>query len=165
MTARRRKSRKPSAASSNARRRVVTLFLDECLGTVLVPEALRRAGAVVICHRERFERGTPDAVWLAALGPEDLVVLTKDTRIQRREIEIQALLSSGLRVFALTGGNLSGEDQAQAFVRALRRIYRFCEMRGPFVARVSPTGRVTLLAGRRRMQRLRTKKRRDPDEP
>jgi hypothetical protein len=79
--------------------------------------------------------------------------LTKDTRIHKRTIEMDALMASGLRVFALTAGNLSGADQASAFVRALRRIHRFAQMRGPFVARVTATGRVTLVAGPRRMTR------------
>ena len=75
-----------------------------------------------------------------------VVILTKDTRIRHRELERDALLSSGLRVFALTAGNLSGDSQARAFVRALKRILRFSRARGPFIATVTASGGVKRIA-------------------
>jgi hypothetical protein len=73
------------------------------------------------------------------------VVLTKDTRIRRRELERRALHAAGLRVFALSAGNLSGADQAAAFVRALPRMRRLARRPGPFIARVTATGATDLL--------------------
>jgi hypothetical protein len=110
-----------------------------------VPEALRAQGVTVVLHHELFPGGTNDTAWLAALSAQpDLIVLTKDTRIRRRTLEREALQAAGLRVFALSSGNLPGADQGQAFVRALPRIRRLASTPGPFIARVTATGSVAL---------------------
>ena len=108
-----------------------------------MPGALRAAGVQVVLHHELFPAGTDDVAWLQALAQRpDLVVFTKDSRIRRRTLERQAMEAAKLRVFALSAGNLSGVDQASAFVRALPRIRRFATQTGPFVARVTATGSV-----------------------
>lgn len=87
--------------------------------------------------------GTDDEAWLEKLRKRsDLIILTKDTRIRRHLLEREALEKAGLRVFALPAGNLSGDDQAAAFVRALPRIRRLAAVAGPFIARVTASGAV-----------------------
>jgi len=85
MAGRRRKSKKPFGASSGPPPELtLTCFLDECLGRHAVPEALRAAGADVVCHHEHFAPGTDDQTWLTELAQHpDWVVLTKDLRIRR----------------------------------------------------------------------------------
>jgi predicted nuclease of predicted toxin-antitoxin system len=145
MAGRRRRSKKPFGASSG-RPPEPTLFLDECLGRLAVPEALRAAGATVVCHHELFTTGTDDQEWLAALAAHpDWIVLTKDSRIRHRKLEFRALATAGLRVFVLTSANLSGAEQGDAFVRALRRIRRLGVRPGPFIARVTRFGSVQVL--------------------
>ncbi len=148
MAARRQRSKKPSAASSGRPPEpVLVCFLDECLGRHAVPEALRRAGVAVVCHHEHFATGTEDEAWLAELARHsDWIVLTKDGRIRRRPLEFQAMTRAGLRVFALTSGNLSGEEQGEAFVRALKRIRRLAARPGPYIARVTRYGAVDLIS-------------------
>lgn len=108
-----------------------------------MPAALRANGVEVVLHHELFPEGADDTAWLTALADRpDLLVLTKDSRIRRRPLERQAMEAALLRVFALTAGNLSGEDQAAAFVRALPRIRRLARLPGPFIARVTATGAV-----------------------
>ena len=88
-----------------------------------------------------FAEGTDDETWLSELAKRPkLVVLTKDTRIRKRPLERLALENAQLRVFALSAGNLSGADQAAAFVRALPRIRRLATAKGPFIARVTASG-------------------------
>lgn len=145
MPARPKNSRKRSATKRNAPPEVLHCFIDECLGRHAVPNALRAAGVAIVLHHELFPGGTDDAAWLRALvNRPDLVVLTKDARIRHRTIEREALHASRLRVFALSSGNLSGADQAAAFVRALPKIRRFARRPGPFIARVTATGAVAL---------------------
>ena len=145
MAARRRKSRKRSGTKPSARPEPLACFIDECLGRYAVPDALRAAGAQVVLHHELFQEGADDEAWLLALAQRpELVVLTKDTRIRKRELERRALEAAGLRVFALSAGNLSGADQAAAFVRALPRIRRLAQRSGPFIARVTATGAADL---------------------
>jgi predicted nuclease of predicted toxin-antitoxin system len=112
-----------------------------------VPDALRAQGVEVVVHHEAFPAGTDDAAWLKGLARRrDLIVLTKDTRIRRRALEREALRAAGLRVFALSSGNLPGSEQARAFVRALPRIRRLAGTPGPFIARVTATGGVALVS-------------------
>lgn len=112
-----------------------------------MPDALRAAGVTVTLHHQLFPEGTDDAAWLSALaGHTALIVFTKDTRIRRRTIERQAMEAAGLKVFALSSGNLPGADQAAAFVRALPRIRRLARTPGPFIARVTATGAVAFTA-------------------
>jgi hypothetical protein len=99
----------------------------------------------VTLHHELFSEGTDDPAWLRALAERrEFVVLTKDSRIRRRALERDALEAAGLKVFALSSGNLPGAEQAAAFVRALPKIRRLARMPGPFIARVTATGAVAL---------------------
>ena len=149
MAARGKRSKKRSAASSGPRPDPITVFVDECLARYAVPEALKTAGATVVVHHELFQPGTEDSVWLAALAEHpDWLVLTKDRQIQRRPLEQQAYLNARLRVFALTSANLTGEEQAAAFVRALPKIRRLAQRRGPFIAKVTAGGVVQVVMSR-----------------
>ena len=108
-----------------------TFFTDECLGK-RVPAALRAAGADVRVHVDHFTQGTPDVDWLLrAIRGHRWVVLTKDKNMRRRPLEIAALMEAGLRVFAVTAGNLTGEKP------------------GPFIARITRTGQVHIVRSRR----------------
>lgn len=146
MAARRKKSSKRSATKPTGRLDApLTCIVDECLGRYAVPDALRSAGVQIILHHELFPAGTEDEAWLrSSAGHVDAVVLTKDSRIRKRAIERQALVAARPRVFALSAGNLSGDQQAAAFVRALPRIRLFAKKPGPFIARVTATGAVDL---------------------
>jgi len=151
MAARRKRSKKRSAASSGPPPDPITVFVDECLARYAVPEALKAAGATVVVHHELFQPGTEDTVWLAALAEHpEWLILTKDRQIQRRPLEQQAYLNARLRVFALTSANLTGEEQAAAFVRALGKIRRLARKRGPFIAKVTAGGVVQVVASRQR---------------
>jgi predicted nuclease of predicted toxin-antitoxin system len=147
MAGRSRKSKKRSAANSRQPPESLVFFIDECLGSKQLPHALRAAGAVVELHRDHFAPGTDDVEWLRRLEQRHWVVLTKDAAMRRRTAERRAYTDAGLRVFALTAANLAGDEIASVFVRALRRIRRLCaSRRGPFVARITRTAAVDVLA-------------------
>jgi predicted nuclease of predicted toxin-antitoxin system len=111
MAGRRRKSRKPSATKPSWPPEPLVCFIDECLGRYAVPDALKAAGASVLLHHELFPTGADDEEWLTAMAKRpDTVVLTKDTRIRRRFLEREAVRNAGLKVFALSTGNLSGME-------------------------------------------------------
>lgn len=122
------------------------LFLDECLGSTDVPDALRAVGVRVELLHEHFDSATLDTAWLAEVGKRGWVVLTKDQRIRRRRVEIQALLSAKVAAFVLSSGNLTGVATAGAFVAALPRIQKMLrDYALPFVAAVDAGGGVRLL--------------------
>ena len=116
--------------------------------------ALTAAGAKVEVARNHFPEGARDVDWLPVVGARKWVVLTKDRHIRRRELELDALMNARVRAFVLTAGDLTGQDQADVFVKALPKITRICQAsRGPLIAAVSAGAGVVLLQLKRRTRR------------
>ena len=141
------RSKKRSAASSSLQLEPLVFFIDRCLGRNIIPGALRRAGAEVRIHDEFFQPNAKDEVWLAEAGRQGWIVLTKDTRIRYRAVEINALLAAKARAFVLTArGDLQGREIAAIFVKALAAIKRLAaNTPSPFIAHVSRDGKVSLV--------------------
>ncbi|MCO5167480.1 MAG: hypothetical protein M9894_14125 [Planctomycetes bacterium] len=130
----------------------LTFFVDTCLGTKDVPNALRAAGVTVACLIDHFRHDEEDAVWLPSVGQRGWVVLTKDKWIRRRSNEIEALKAAGVAAFILSARGLSGQQMGAAFVAALPGMQRALRVyaRGSghyFVARVTASGDVDMLEG------------------
>jgi predicted nuclease of predicted toxin-antitoxin system len=120
-------------------------FIDRSLGVEPIRAELVKAGLVVEIHDDHFARDEEDRVWLRSAGELGWVVLTKDQKLRYRPLEINALRASKARVFVLTAGNLRGVEIGAIFLGALPRICKVLESRpGPFVARVSKSGKVTM---------------------
>jgi len=120
-------------------------FIDRSLGVDPIRAELVRAGLVVEIHDDHFNRDEEDRVWLASAGARGWVVLTKDQKLRYRPLEVSALRASKARVFVLTAGNLRGVEIAAVFLAALPQICKVLESHpGPFVARVSKSGKVTI---------------------
>jgi predicted nuclease of predicted toxin-antitoxin system len=120
-------------------------FVDRSLGVEPIRAELINSGLVVEIHDDHFERDEDDQVWLKTVGPSGWVVLTKDQRLRYRPLAIAALRASQARVFVLTVGNLRGTEIAAVFLAALPRIVKILQSRpGPFVARVSRSGQITV---------------------
>jgi predicted nuclease of predicted toxin-antitoxin system len=103
------------------------------------------AGLAVEIHDDHFARDEEDRVWLTATGERGWVILTKDQRLRYRPLEIAALRASQARVFVLTAGNLRGSEIAAVFLKSLPRIFKILHrIPGPFVARLSQSGHVTI---------------------
>lgn len=140
MVARKRRSTKRSGASSRGRRKPTVIYLvDECLGRHFVAEALKIAGAQVELHHEHFLPGAQDAEWLPVAGARKWIVLTKDRQIILRQLEITAIINARVRAFVLTAADLMGREQAEVFVRALKKMNRIAAAsRGPLIGRSLP---------------------------
>ena len=120
-------------------------FVDRSLGVEPIRSSLEREGVIVKIHDDLFKRDEEDHVWLAEVGNRNWVVLTKDQRLRYRPLEIAALRDSRCRVFVLVAGNMKGIEIASVFVKALRRIFAILRSHpGPFVARISKSGRVAI---------------------
>lgn len=95
---------------------------------------------------DHFRSDAEDEQWLSEAGKRGWIVLTKDDRIRYRAAERAALVKAQVAMFTLASGNLTGEEMAQAFVKALPRIRRFvAKHRPPFIARVTRSGLVSML--------------------
>jgi predicted nuclease of predicted toxin-antitoxin system len=120
-------------------------FIDRSLGIEPIRTELLKAGLMIEIHDDHFARDEEDRVWLRAVGERGWVVLTKDQKLRYRPLEIAQLRASKARVFVLTAGNLRGFDIAAVFRTALPQICKVLHSRrGPFVARVSQSGHVTI---------------------
>lgn len=139
------KSKKPSAAKPPEG---TVFFLDRSLGVDPIRRELEVIGLNVEIHDDHFPRDTEDQFWLQEVGRRGWVILTKDQRIRYRPMELEALRSSGARVFVLIAGNLRGAEIAAVFINAMSGICRVLENQpGPFVRRItsrSEVGRETL---------------------
>ncbi len=101
-------------------------------------QLLRRAGAHVEFHDDHFPQSAPDVEWLATVGANRWVVLTKDKRIRHRVLERDAIIAAKLRVFVLASSKgLTGQQMGQMLVRNLPRMERIARKQPPpFIAGV-----------------------------
>jgi hypothetical protein len=82
------------------------------------------------------------------VGERGWLFLTKDDRIRRRPIELDALIRARLRAFVFESGEMPADTMIDAFRRALPRIVRVVKKyRAPFVWRIATNGRITPLVG------------------
>lgn len=116
--------------------------MDKCLGTRVVPNALRAAGVNVEVKTDHFAPDTKDSDWLPEVGRRGWIILSKDKQLRHNYLEIVSLLQSGTAAFLLTSGNFTGEEMAEAFVRALPDIKRMLvKFSPPFIATVTKGGK------------------------
>jgi len=126
----------------------LTFFVDRSLGARDVPDALRAAGARVEVHDDHFAPDTQDAVWLAQVGARGWVVLTKDSRIRRHPLELQALLAANVAAFMLTATDVTGADMARILVSVIPKLTALVRSRArPFIATISRQGQVAIIQG------------------
>lgn len=119
-------------------RRAVVFFLDRSVGKHSIAGVLRERGAKVEVHDDHFERDTEDAEWIVEVSRRGWAILTKDRRIRYRPLERRAVLQAKARVFALSGGNLTGPEMAGLFARHLKRMEGIVAgVEPPFVAKVT----------------------------
>lgn len=118
-------------------------FVDRCLGSKKVPEALKGAGVIVEFHDDHFAKESQDTEWLPEVGKKGWIVLTKDAHIGKRTLERIAVAHAGIRMFVLASQNLSGADMAEVFKQAIKAMQEFAQDNpAPFIAKVYRDGRV-----------------------
>jgi predicted nuclease of predicted toxin-antitoxin system len=146
MAARKRTSKKSSAASSRSRRNAAQLaslvfFIDRSLGKRVVAQSLRDSGARVEVHDDHFPQNATDVEWIAGAGQRGWIVLSKDEQIRRNPLERDAIEQTRAKAFFLTQQGLSGPEMGQIFVRALPgMVRRAMRQPGPFIFTVSRIG-------------------------
>lgn len=119
--------------------------MDRSLGGVTVPDSLRKIGLKVEVHADHFAHDAPDTEWLERCGKEGWVVLAKDRAIKKNLLERQAIFTHGLAAFFVIKANATGEENAQAIVKGLKKMIGILEnQRRPFIARITSEGRVEL---------------------
>ncbi len=130
----------------------IVFFLDRSLGKNKVANALRAAGARVEIHDSHFSADAEDSEWLEEVGRRGWVVIHKDKHIRHRATELAALRNARVPAFVLTSGNLTGDEMAAAFIRALKRMTRIAVQQArPFIATVTRDGKVSIFLSAREL--------------
>lgn len=96
-------------------------FIDRSLGSKKVPDKLREVGLNIELHTKHFAPDAPDIEWLEKCGAKNWGALAKDKAIKRNELERRALFNAEIAAFFLTSGELSGDETAQAIIKALEK--------------------------------------------
>jgi predicted nuclease of predicted toxin-antitoxin system len=136
MDAPKKRSRKRSATKAESPPEPTTFFVDRSLGRAL-GRTLRDAGWTVELHDDHFAEDTLDETWLLEVGAKGWVVLTKDKAIRRRPVERAAIIAARVRMFTLSGGNMTGQEMAEVYLANQSRITRFLNKNPPpFIATV-----------------------------
>lgn len=132
-------------------REQITFFVCRSLGGKSLVTTLRELGETVVGHDEAFAADCEDVAWLPVVGQRGFAVLSKDQGIARNELELAALRTFKVAAFFLSARKLTGPEQVRAFVAALPRIKTLMDqLDRPIVARVAPSGAVTVIVGNRR---------------
>ncbi len=141
MGGREKRSKKLLGVNSDTQPEELVFFIDRSLGRSIVPEALQKEGVQVQIHDNLFPQNAPDTDWLSKVGSRNWIVLTKDAMIKSRPNEKAALMRSGVRAFILVSANLTGEEMASIFVKAIPAIKKFiAKYPAPFIAKIKRTG-------------------------
>jgi hypothetical protein len=99
-------------------------------------------------HDDHFAPDTPDTVWLVEVGARGWVVLTKDSRIRRHPLELQALLGANVAAFMVTATDLTGADMGRLLAAAIPKLTTLIRSRArPFIATITRQGQVTIIQG------------------
>ena len=142
MNARKRKSRKPSAASNRSLPESV-IFIERNLGKHKVAEVLRNVGELVEVHDDHLAQDAPDEEWIQLVGEKDWLAVTNDKNIRYRQSELAAIRDNKARIFVIRAKNVTADDVAEILLKAMERMKKFSRKTAPpFVAAIYRDGTV-----------------------
>ena len=120
-------------------------FIDRSAGRrIAIP--LREAGLSIELHDDHFPQDAPDEEWLEEVGRRKWLVITRDERIRYRYLEAAAAYNARVGMFVIVSKNMTGQQTAEAVLKALGRIRRFLSAhRRPFIVKIYRDGRIEKL--------------------
>jgi len=99
----------------------------------------------VVHRRERppcsiARPATPDEIWIPETARQGWLIITRDSRIQHHQAELDAVRNSGARMITLASDEARGTwAQLEVFMSQWRAIERRLEEPGPFIYTASRT--------------------------
>jgi predicted nuclease of predicted toxin-antitoxin system len=86
----------------------------------------------------------PDEEWIALVGRNEWLAITKDKNIRYRAAELRAIQEHCAKILVIRAKNATGQDIATILVKAKSRIQQFARNhKAPFVAGIDRSGRVS----------------------
>jgi len=126
-----------------SREETTVFFVDENLLGRHIAEILRNAGASVELLSDHFPIQTPDVEWLAEVGQQGWLVLTRDMAIGVNIPEAIAVAQGNAKMFAWVMGNAPRAELERDLVNAIPKMERYAQSHpAPFIAKVYPFGKV-----------------------
>jgi hypothetical protein len=93
------------------------------------------------CNKEFFREDAADSDWLAYVGENGLVLITRDDKIRHNPAEISAFRKNKVGAFFLGGKNLNKCKLIQQITRNWPRIKQYAEKTNPpYAFRIPPKG-------------------------
>ena len=90
----------------------------------------KRARAACVITTPR----TKDSVWIPLVSAQNLLIVTRDSKIQQHSAEIAAVMDNQGRMVALSSGDASTVwGQLEVVMTQWRRIEELAELPGPFI--------------------------------
>lgn len=118
-----------------------TLFLDRNLGRHIIADRLRSEGMKVEVHDDHLASDAPDEDWIALVGRNHWVAITKDKNIRYRVAELEAIRKHSAQIIVIRAKNATGADIAALLVKGRRRLVRFATITpSPFVGGMYGSG-------------------------
>ena len=144
MSAKKRRSKRPSVANSDQSPEIRTLYLDRNLGKHLIADALRAASYAVEVHDDHLPIDAPDEHWIELVAKNGWIAITKDKNIRYRHAEIESVKASGARV-VVRAKNVTGSDLAILLIKHYQRIQDFARKnKTTFVVGLDRNGKLSL---------------------
>jgi len=111
----------------------LVFWVDRCLGTRVVPDALEEAGVEIRRYLDLYpdDPEVEDVVWIPAVTAKGWVILTKDAAISRNTAEIEVLRRAKARFVCLAAAHLSGPEQAECLLKHWRTVEGLLRNRRP----------------------------------
>lgn len=127
--------RKSSKQSSTLELPDYTFFCDRDLGRSF-PELLKQSGFNVEIHDDHFSQDTEDIDWFRSVGRNGWIVISRNHKQKRVDIEREVWMTSGIRGFYIIG-QWPFPDLAQNLVNNKHRLVKFLNKHtDPFMAKV-----------------------------
>jgi len=114
--------------------------VDECLDSDCFVEVLESAGMKVVRHRDLFEKGISDEVWMKKSSEMGYYPLTYDYQIAQSVNQTKFVMDMCLCLFIIRSGRTHlhrAQLVAQNKAKILRFINRNCH---PYIAIITDTG-------------------------
>lgn len=112
-------------------------FLDRGLGRYKVPHALAEAGFTVhtlaSVYGDDAEERIDDEIWISDAAAMNWILLTKDRGLRYVDVEREAMIQAGARVFCVSRSDLTAEVMIEWLLRHKNRIVQRARKPGPYI--------------------------------
>jgi len=118
----------------------MTFFFDNNIGQFMVL-GLRGFGEDVYHLTDHFPPDTRDEVWLRFVGDQRMALVTRDKRIRRRPLEVDAIKRHNVGAFILVGKQMGKWAQIEQVIHAWQKMTEAASSTPtPFAFRVNRSG-------------------------